>query len=140
MLTRTQQQALDGLRQQLAGPAGALSADDNFSLRDAEHNMGRETDLAAKNQLTIMGTPAERRQHLAQFPNGTVYMPNADTMGRTGQESVYGAIPGGTGYDAQQGIGALGDPAWAGFFNHFADKDRFFKEHAGQGLKVSGMF
>jgi hypothetical protein len=140
MLTRQQQQAIDSLRATRGGPAGALSGSDVQEFRDITQNMNDENDLATRNQMTIMATPAARRQHLAQFPNGTVYMPDPGTMARTGQESVYGAIPGGTGYDAQQGIAALGDPAWAGFFNHFADKDRFFKSYAGQGVKVTGAF
>jgi hypothetical protein len=113
-----QRAALQGLRS-AAGPAG-------FELQDAERNMVDENEREARNTLTMLSTPADRRQHLQLAPGGDVYMPSESTMNRIGNAAVFGGTPGDTfeGHASPMGIGSLSDKGWAGFRGHFADKDR----------------
>lgn len=113
-----QRQALRGLRS-AAGAAG-------FELQDAERNMIDENEREARNTLTMLSTPGDRRQHLQMAPGGDIYMPSESTMNRIGNAAIFGAAPGDMfeGHTSPMGIGQLADKGWAGFRGHFADKDR----------------
>lgn len=115
-----QRAALEGLRSSALGPGSA------FQLQDAERNMVAENERGAQNTLTMMSTPADRRQHLQMAPGGDVYMPSESTMNRIGNAAVFGGTPGDTfeGHASPMGFGQLSDKGWAGFRGHFADKDR----------------
>lgn len=114
-----QRAALQGLRS-AAGPGA------DFQLQDAERNMVQENEREARNKLTMLSTPSDRRQHLQMAPGGDVYMPNASTMQRIGHSAVFGGTPGDVfeGHASAPGISQPFDTGWAGYHGHFADKDR----------------
>jgi hypothetical protein len=118
-----QRAALEGLR------SAALGGAAGFELQDAERNMVDENEREARNALTTISTPADRRQHLQMAPGGDVYMPNASTMQRIGHSAVFGGTPGDIfqGHASAAGISQPFDTGWAGFHGHFADKDRMRK-------------
>lgn len=120
-----QRAALRGLRAAAGRSPGSMMGLD-FQLQDAERNMAEENDREMRNQLTIMSTPAERRQHLQMAPGGDVYMPSESTMNRIGNAAIFSAAPGDmfAGHEGPRGIGQLSDKGWAGFHGHFNDKDR----------------
>jgi hypothetical protein len=115
-----QRAALKGLRSAALGPGSAIQ------LEDAERNMAAENERDARNKLTMLATPGDRRQHLQMAPGGDVYMPNASTMQRIGHSAVFGGTPGDIfeGHASAPGISQPFDTGWAGFHGHFADKDR----------------
>lgn len=127
-------EALEGLRRALAtGPAGSMAGVD-FQLQDAARNMAEENQQEARNQLTMLATPSNRRANLNMAPSGEVYYPSESTMTRIGMERVFGGAPGSRlGHEAPRGLGQLMDTGWAGFHGHFADKERF-ADAAAQGF------
>lgn len=121
-----QQAALAGLRSALSGGRrnvgpGAIA---QMQLDDAERNFAAENEQDAQNQLTMLATPRERRQHLAMNPAGRVYYPTPGSMALAGHEMVYGDTTG-SGRQAPTGLGQLMSTDWAGFGAHFGDKQRF---------------